>query len=126
MKEVSYHLVRRNNHHVVARIFPEPLSEAEAKTEQEKGGWIPPCSMRITDQKILTKRLGDLADVFVATGLIALVDDSIRRHFHHGETKQLVIPLPKFAGRRPNKAYIGPEQLVDETFRRMAPDAVKV
>lgn len=98
--EVSYSLERRDNGHVVARILPQPLSEAEARLEQQKGGWVAPCWMRITDEKLLAERDAELADVIISTGLVALVDDTIRRHFHEPSgVRQLVKPLSKLGGK---------------------------
>lgn len=125
-KEVSYHLIRRSDSHVVARIFPEPLSESEATMETEKGGWIPPCSMRITDQKVMSKGQKDLADVFVATGIIALVDDCIRRHFQRNETRQLIIPLSKLANLRSNKNNVSLQAPVEDTLHHTKPPAIEV
>ena len=117
LREVSYHLERRDDEHVVARIIPEPLSDAAAEDEIEKGGWIPPCTMWINDQTIIEARGNDVADVVVATGLVVLVDDSIRRRFHSQEVKQLIIPLPMFAGLNFGKDSSKPKKLIDDTFQ---------
>ncbi|KAI9842788.1 MAG: hypothetical protein M1837_006891 [Sclerophora amabilis] len=113
-QEVSYHLL--NNHgDVVAHIVPVPLTTQQAMDETAKGGWVPPCSMWISDQNIL-RRLSDVADVIVATGLTALVDDSIKRRFHNKNSMQLLLPVPP---KSPLKMeYIGPKRLIDEVFHR--------
>lgn len=51
-EEISYHLVNDIGA-VLARIVPIPLTSAQARREAEKGGWIPPCSMWITDERVL-------------------------------------------------------------------------
>ena len=52
--EVSFYLKRGGSDHSIARIVPEVLSTTESQEEIAKGGWIPPCSMWITDEKILS------------------------------------------------------------------------
>ena len=51
--EVSYHLVNVATGARVAHIVPIPMTPAEAYEEQAKGGWIPPSSMWISDEKVL-------------------------------------------------------------------------
>lgn len=96
-REVSYTLLRRNDNRIVARIVPELLSDDAARDEIDAGGWVPPSTMIITDDKIVRESTPDVADVVVATGLLALVDDCIRRRFHKHETKQLIIPLSSWS-----------------------------
>lgn len=50
--EISYHLVNDLGD-VLAHIVPVPLTTAQARQEQETGGWVPPCSMWISDERIL-------------------------------------------------------------------------
>ena len=50
--------------------------------------------MWIADDGIV-KASKDVADAIIASGLIALVDDSIRSHFHSEESKLLLIPTSK-------------------------------
>ena len=38
--ETSYHLVDNSSHNAVAHIVPVPLSNAESKEEEAKGGWV--------------------------------------------------------------------------------------
>lgn len=115
LNELWYTLLRRRDGNVVARVFPQPLSEVEARAEAERGGWIAPCRMRITDEKLLVERNADLADVIVTTGLIALVDDGIRRHFHTSGIKQLVSPLSKLHAHRHRRATVMPVEKSGET-----------
>ena len=60
-KEVSYHLVNVATGSLVAHIMPIPMTPAEAHEEQGKGGWIPPSSMWISDEKVLNG-LTDVAE----------------------------------------------------------------
>ncbi|KAL4997173.1 hypothetical protein BDV10DRAFT_94945 [Aspergillus recurvatus] len=82
LREVSYHLVDMRTAKKVAHIVPEILSPQEAIEEEDKGGWIPPSSMWISD--VSAYKMHDVADVIVATGLIVLVDDCIRNRWPHG------------------------------------------
>ena len=97
LREVSYHLTRRDGS-LVARIVPEPCSEDEALAETDKGGWIQPYSIRIVDKKIIDDKLADIADIIVSTGLIVLVDDSIRRHFRRRDQHRHALHLPVIKG----------------------------
>ena len=117
-REVSYRLYRRNQDQPIAHIVPDSLSPAEVQAETEQGGWIPPCSMWIEDSKVVKENQSDLADVIVASGLLALVDDSIRRRFLSQETKQLIVPLAMKSNGAANPEYVGPKQLIDQTFMR--------
>jgi len=52
-KAVSYHLFREEGLPAVAHIVPEIRSSAQVKDEEELGGWIPPCSIWISDSGLL-------------------------------------------------------------------------
>ena len=53
-ESVSYYLVRdADDSEPLAHICPVRQSSEEAREEQARGGWIPPCYMRITDDRIL-------------------------------------------------------------------------
>lgn len=53
-ESVSYYLVRDDNDkEPLAHICPVRLTHEEAHEEAARGGWIPPCYMRVTDDKIL-------------------------------------------------------------------------
>jgi hypothetical protein len=52
-KEVSFCLFRNNEDRSLARIQPTLLSGVQHREELSKGGWVPPCTMGITDQEIL-------------------------------------------------------------------------
>lgn len=94
--EVFFHLIDRkqSNKRVLAYIRPIPLTDDEAEDERFSGGWIPQCMMWIADDSIV-KAAKDVADAVVASGLMALVDDSIRTRFQSEESKLLLIPTSK-------------------------------
>ncbi|KAI6779905.1 uncharacterized protein J7T54_001993 [Emericellopsis cladophorae] len=77
----SFHLLRDGKGHGVAHITPETRSPNQVEAEEWAGGWVPPCFMWISDPKIVDA-MTDVADVIVATGLVALVDDSIKARWH--------------------------------------------
>lgn len=52
-KQVSFALFRSGSEQPLAFIVPVPLSRSQAHNERKKGGWIPPCSMWISDNKIV-------------------------------------------------------------------------
>lgn len=52
--EVSYHLLRDDKASPVAYIVPAPLTREQFREEELRGGWIPPCSMWISDNKIIS------------------------------------------------------------------------
>lgn len=60
-KEIAYHLVDTETSHPIAHIVPAPLTVAEAREEDAKGGWVPPCSLWISDARVLTG-LTDVAE----------------------------------------------------------------
>ena len=62
VKQVSYHLVDTRNSSTVAHIVPDIMSSQEARQEEAKGGWIPPCSFYISNQKIENQKLTDVAE----------------------------------------------------------------
>ena len=51
-KETSYHLINSNTKTTIAHILPAVLTPAESQMEDAKGGWVPPCSLWISDEKI--------------------------------------------------------------------------
>lgn len=122
-ESVSYYLVRDDNDkEPLAHICPVRLTREEAHEEAARGGWIPPCYMRVTDDKILYSD-SDISDVVMATGLMALVDDCIKRRFHSKQSTTMHIPLlrnPSF--KVANLEYIGPKRLIDEMFNRKHQD----
>ncbi|KAI0132339.1 hypothetical protein BJ170DRAFT_243799 [Xylariales sp. AK1849] len=78
---VSFHLFRDGaNAAPVAHIVPETRSPNQVAADDHAGGWVPPCHMWISD-KSLVEAMTDVADVVVATGLVALVDDCIKERW---------------------------------------------
>jgi len=115
---VSYYLVRGDNEkEPLAHICPVRLTLAETREEAARGGWVPPSYLRITSDEILRSD-SDIADVVIATGLMALVDDCIKRRFSSKQHAQLHIPLIRSASLKMNMEYIGPKRLIDEMFSR--------
>ncbi|KAF2217965.1 hypothetical protein CERZMDRAFT_18040, partial [Cercospora zeae-maydis SCOH1-5] len=76
----SYTLTKAGSDRALAHIITAALTPAQIEEERRQGGWIPPCGMRLEDES-LVRGQKDVADVIVASGLIALVDDSIKTHF---------------------------------------------
>ena len=60
-KDVSYHLYNTETFTPLAHIVPTPMTPSEAQAEESKGGWVPPCSMWISDERILSG-LTDVAE----------------------------------------------------------------
>lgn len=74
--KTAFHLIRDKEIEPVAIILPEGRSPTQVEADQAAGNWIPQCYMWINDKSII-EALTDVADVIIATGLMALVDDSI-------------------------------------------------
>jgi len=124
-KEISYHLVNAATSKPIAHIVPQRLTPAQAREEEGNGAWIPPCSMWISDPSVL-RGLTDVADVIVATGLIALVDDCIKRRWHSKRSVQFTLPnLPMRSSKTSSMETSGPKRLVDEVFGRRGPTATQ-
>ncbi|KAI4108223.1 MAG: hypothetical protein L6R37_001096 [Teloschistes peruensis] len=117
LREVSYHLINTDTAGTVAHIVPAIMTTAEVQEEEDKGGWVPPCLMWISDEKII-HGLSDVADVIVATGLMALVDDSIKSKFHQKSGVGMSVPSLMKSPLNMNMEYVGPKQLIDEIFHR--------
>jgi hypothetical protein len=115
-KAVSYHLFKGDGGPAVAHIVPEMRSPSQIRAEDAAGGWVPPCSMWISDQSVL-EALTDVADVVIATGLITLVDDCIKRHFDRKQPKhhQVSVPLTPL---KMDMEFVGPKAMVEHMFKR--------
>ena len=74
----SFELINLSSGICIAHITPDKLSQRQTRQEAAQGSWVPPCSMRLNEKDVSN----DLGDVIVATGVIALVDDCIKRHWH--------------------------------------------
>lgn len=59
-KSVSYHL-HRGEGPAIAHIVPELRSPSQMRVDQASGGWVPPCSMWISDERIV-EELRDVAE----------------------------------------------------------------
>ncbi|KAK4984038.1 hypothetical protein LTR50_006838 [Elasticomyces elasticus] len=116
LQEISYQLTRLNSDKALAHIVPMPMTAMQLHEERARGGWIPPCQMWISDSKIANRVVDtDVADVIVASGLIALTDDCIKRRFHSKQARQVLIPVAKF---KMGVEYVGPRRLINDVFIR--------
>lgn len=88
------HLSRSSCFVLMSCIYDVPLS-------------VPAHSTRDGNQDLLT-----LSSVIVATGLIVLVDDCIRRRWHHGHR----LPARSAFARRMER--MGPRRLIGEVLQR--------
>ncbi|KPM46045.1 hypothetical protein AK830_g472 [Neonectria ditissima] len=77
---VSYHLVRDGHGAPIAHIVPEMRSPNQVLDDEMAGAWVTPCYMWISDSSIIDA-VTDVADVIVSTGLVTLVDDSIKERW---------------------------------------------
>ncbi|KAJ5580061.1 uncharacterized protein N7459_006046 [Penicillium hispanicum] len=115
LREVSYYLVDTRTSQTIAHLVPEIMAPLEVVEEESKGGWVPPCSLWIRDPSVY-ERMPDVADAIVATGLVALVDDCIRRRWHHERRGSWMLP----AGSSFTKSLerMGPRRLIGEVLHR--------
>ncbi|KAG7007863.1 hypothetical protein G7Y79_00008g025010 [Physcia stellaris] len=126
VKQVAYHLVDTPTSSTVAHIIPDIMTPQESRQEEAKGGWVPPCSFYISNQRIEDEKLTDVADVIVATGLIALVDDCIKSRWHQkGSGAQTRFPMLAKSPLKMNMEFVGPKRLVDEVFNRRGTTATR-
>jgi hypothetical protein len=118
---VSFHLVRDGSSTPVAHIVPETRSPTQVMADDEAGGWVPPCHMWISDQSIVDAAT-DVADVVIATGLMALVDDCIKQRWGNKGAKRVhrfALPL---TSRTLDFEYVGPRSIMNSLFHRRASD----
>ena len=52
-RETFYHLYTSSSSIPIAHVVPEPRSPSEIREEDCRGGWVPPCSMWISDPNTL-------------------------------------------------------------------------
>ncbi|KAK2842932.1 hypothetical protein FQN49_005976 [Arthroderma sp. PD_2] len=114
-KEISYHLYHPATTSPVAHIIPEPLTPRELLVEARKGAWVPSSSMWINDSTVYEK-MKDVADVIVATGLVALVDDCIERRWHPRRTSHHASPMASSFMR--SVESVTSTKLIDKVFHR--------
>ncbi|KAJ5675759.1 hypothetical protein N7462_008656 [Penicillium macrosclerotiorum] len=114
LREVSYYLVDTRTSRTIAHLVPDILTPLEAVEEESKGGWVPPSSLWINDPSVY-ERMPDVADVIVATGLATLVDDCIRRRWHHDRRPW---NLPARSSFTRSLERMGPRRLIGEVLQR--------
>jgi hypothetical protein len=61
VQTISYHLINQKTSRSIAHITPACLTARQAREEEESGGWVPPCSLQITDRSTFRK-LTDVAE----------------------------------------------------------------
>ncbi|KAF6798754.1 hypothetical protein CSOJ01_12678 [Colletotrichum sojae] len=116
---VSFHLVRDGNNAAdaaVAHIVPETRSPNQVYDDESAGGWVPPCHMWISDRSIV-KAVTDVADVIVATGLMALVDDCIKERWQTKKVHRIPVPLTS-----KTVDVEGPRAFMQHIFQRRGSD----
>lgn len=74
-KGISYRLNRVGHATAIANIVPDFQNQWQQYQERKAGNWVPPCAMWISETESC-----DVADVIIATGLMALVDDNIENY----------------------------------------------
>jgi len=121
----SFHLIKDGEAaNPVAHIIPELRSLSEQKQDEADGGWVQPCSMWIADKSVLDKTT-DLAEyeslttefpltnkysVIVATGVVTLVDNSIKRY---SRSKSKGDPKPP----KLDMEFVGPKEMMEHMFK---------
>jgi len=114
-EEISYSLVNNGTGNIVAHIVRDPAHTLD----EENGEFIPACTFTLKDSpQDPIQCAADVADVIMATGLMALVDDCIKRKYRAKKVVQLHIPLPMTSHLKMNMEYVGPKRLIDEVFNR--------
>ncbi|KAJ5503188.1 hypothetical protein N7463_006062 [Penicillium fimorum] len=115
LHEVSYYLVDTRTSKTIAHLVPDTLAPLEVVEEESKGGWVPPSSLWISDPEVY-KTMPDVADVIVATGIIALVDDCIRRRWHHERRPSWILPAQYSLAKSLER--MGPRRLIGQVLQR--------
>jgi hypothetical protein len=110
---VSFHLLRDGNANTpVAHIVPETRSPTQVAADEYAGGWVPPCHMWLSDEE-LVNAMTDVADVVVATGLMALVDDCIKERWGTKRVHRIGLPV---RSKTMDLEYVGPKAFVQHIF----------
>ncbi|KAJ5170565.1 uncharacterized protein N7500_003348 [Penicillium coprophilum] len=115
LHEVSYYLVDTRTSKTIAHLVPDTLAPLEVVEEESKGGWVPPSSLWISDPEVY-KTMPDVADVIVATGIVALVDDCIRRRWHHERRPSWILPAQYSLAKSLER--MGPRRLIGQVLQR--------
>jgi hypothetical protein len=113
-EHVTFRLVNKATGNEVALIRPDSLTAEAAALDDAIGGVVPPCSMYIHDSPAdpVNSSNCDVADVIVTTGLVALIDDCLKRKYKTTRTVELTLPTRKTMGME----YVGPKRLLEEIF----------
>ncbi|KAJ5748011.1 uncharacterized protein N7511_009707 [Penicillium nucicola] len=114
LHEVSYFLVDTRTSKTIAHLVPDTLAPLDAVEEESKGGWVPPSSLWISDPAVY-ERMPDMADVIVATGIVALVDDCIRRRWHQERRPSWMLPAQHLSK---SLERMGPRRLIGQVLQR--------
>lgn len=120
LSEVSFNLTRSGSDQTLGCMRPIPRTASEMSEEKRLGGWIAPYSMWIDDETIIHAQK-DVADVVVACGLIALVDNAIRTRFGAEDRNH--------SRKSPSRAstgladHVGATKLLNGFFRRRSSTA---
>jgi hypothetical protein len=104
---VFYNLCVGND--IVAEVVPDDLTQEETQAAFDAGRWVPPCSMWLVDD-MPDKLPHDIADVIMATGLIAIVDDCIKRNFQAKPRHHVGLPA--------SVDFAHPKAMVGHMFKR--------
>ncbi|KAJ6079967.1 hypothetical protein N7467_009720 [Penicillium canescens] len=114
LHEVSYFLIDTRTSKTIAHLVPDTLAPLDAVEEESKGGWVPPSSLWISDPSVY-QRMPDIADVIVATGIVALVDDCIRRRWHQERQPSWMLPAQHLTK---SLERMGPRRLIGQVLQR--------
>ncbi|KAI0161624.1 hypothetical protein GGR52DRAFT_575933 [Hypoxylon sp. FL1284] len=116
---VSFHLLRDGqSHNPVAHIVPETRSPNQVDADERAGGWVPPCHMWISDES-LVDAMTDVADIVVATGLIALIDDCIKERWQTKKIHRIGLPL---TSKSMDVEVVSPKAFVQQMLLRRTSD----
>ncbi|KAI5868595.1 hypothetical protein GGS23DRAFT_38691 [Durotheca rogersii] len=121
-ESVAFHLLRDGQSTPVAHIVPEIRSPTQADADERAGGWVPPCHMWLSDQSLVDAAT-DVADIVIATGLIALVDNCIKERWQTKakakKPRRISLPLPT----KPiDVELMNPKSFVQNLFSRRNSD----
>lgn len=115
----NFELFNMNTGVPIAALSPlehDHISEAA----QKAGKFVPPSffEFKLSDAQMKRPGFADLADVAIATGLMSLVDDCIKRNKPSKKTIQFVLPVPTKTPKKINMEYVGAKRMIEEICRR--------
>lgn len=61
-RRVCYNLTKTGSDQVVARVLAIKQDQIQVEEERSKGGWIPPCTLRIVDEDTIDGQNKDIAE----------------------------------------------------------------